>query len=785
MDKVREQLSPHPAEPPEYHRRGDGERPIRGIVGSSRPIHDAVGKVTGHLRYAGDMQLPNMAHAALVTSTVPHGLVLSVDAAAALAVPGVLAVLNCFNTTGELFNRYRSIKGQKTIAQEAVFNRHARFVGDRVACVVAETPEAARLAAAKVAVEYEEYPASFSVEDPLAGRIDQVHAEGAVYDGIFLEVGQSQSPEPGDLQLETETRLARINHVAMEPHVCVADFDPGTGELTLWSPNQSVHGIRTVVADLFGLAYSRVRVIKTTMGGSFGGKQEWMTEPVAAAAALKLKRPVKLALSREQVFASTICRAPMHLKIKGLFSGEGQLRSLAADNTLDAGAYLGNSFDYCNALSKKFFRCYKYPHLKYTGRAVITNTPVSGAFRGWTSPELAVALEHHLNMAARKLNIDPVDLRLKNAARPGDVDPILEISLGDTRLADCLERGREIFGWDRKKTDAAAFNASQSRYRRGIGVASGGHLNGYFPRIADFAEANMRMAEDGSVTVGVSLHDHGCGTVTAFRMIVAEVLGIDESLVRIGEGDTAVTPFDYGCYSSRTIYVLGRAARDCAALLLERLKKAAAEVSGINESELLTANGFITSRTDPSFGLAYAEAVRASRSRLREDISVATQYVSRSNPGVTGAHFAEVEVDTATGLTRIINYAAVHDIGQAVNRGLCLAQTQGAVLMGGGAALYEQVSVDSAGRPVSSLKDYHLINAWDAPDIKVDFIERGGTDGPFGAKSIGEVCHVPVAAAVAGAVNEALDTDCCRLPLNSDRVIELLREKGYRYEIEL
>ena len=754
------------------------------IVGTNRPIHDARGKVSGATRYAGDLTLPGLLHAALVTSTVPNGLVLEVDSSEALRVPGVVAVLDCFNLDSRLFNRYRSVKGQKVIDQERVFNRRVRFVGDRVACVFADGPETARLAAGLVRVAYEEYPASLTIEDTLAGRIDQIHPDGAIYGQVELEAGRPEAAAEADLIVATESRPARINHLALETHVCLAAYDPGLDELTIWSPSQSVHGIRTVVADLLGLNYHRVRVIKTTMGGSFGGKQEWILEPVAAAASYRLKRPVKLVFSRDQVFTSTINRAPMRLALEAAYKNDGSLLSLKVGHTLDAGAYLGNSIDYCHAMSKKFFRCYKYPHLKYQGRAVITNTPVSGAFRGWSSPESAIALEHNLNQAARRLSMDPLELRLKNAARPGDVDLCLNVDLGDFRLADCLIRGRKLFDWPGRQARIRNTNRPGGRYRRGLGVACGGHLNGYYPKINDFAEVGLRMAEDGTVMANVTLHDHGCGTVTAFKMIIAEALGISYDQVRVGEGDTAVTPFDYGCYSSRTTYVIGRAAEDCARKMLERLREATARASGRELNNLKAEGGLITDRSDPGWALTLGEVSQMSLSVLKEEISVTVQHVNQSNPGVGGAHLAEVEVDTASGMVRIVDYLAVHDIGQAINRALCVAQIQGAVLMGAGAALYEEVKIDPRGRATRSLKDYHLINSFEAPEIRVELIEKGGTPGPFGAKSIGEVCHVPVAPAILGAVNDALGADCAELPLNPDRIVRLLKERGYQYETE-
>lgn len=756
------------------------------VVGVSHPIHDAAEKASGSAVYAGDMRLKGMVYGALVRSPIANGYVEDLDFSQAAQVPGVVGWLSCLEEWGKPFCRYRTIKGQKTADQERVWNRRVRFVGDRVGCVLAKSQEAARRAAQLVEVRCQEYPAALTVEDSLSGAVPPIHPEGNVGAEVCVEVGEL--PAGDFVPVSTRTRLSRINHSAMEPHVCTADYNPRTGELTIWSPSQSVHGLRTVLGDIFSLPYHKVRVIKTTMGGSFGGKQEWMAEPAAAAAAIYRRGPVQLVLSREEVLQSTICRAPMDLKVEGLYTPEGKLVSFQVDNTLEAGAYLGNSQDYCGAMANKFFRCYRYPHMKYTGRPVITNTPVSGAFRGWTSPELATCLEHNLNMAARKLGIDPVELRLQNAARPGDMDIRLEQPLGEIRLVECLKLGREKFHWDQRRREDEAFNSQGGRFRRGSAVACGGHLSGYFPRMNDFSAVEMRMTETGDVLVNVTLHDHGCGTVEAFRMIVAEVLGLTPEQVRVPEGDTSVTPFDYGCFSSRTTYVIGRAAENCARKLLDRLRQVASRLYGMPAARLIPRDGALVLEEEKPAGsestvetavrrFLYPQLVQESHGKLQQEIFASEQYINQSNPGVTGAHFAQVEVDTATGVVKILDYLAVHDIGRAINPEICRGQVQGAVLMGAGAALSEEVTVDKRGRGTGSLGKYHLLNMPEAPEIQVEFVEDGGTDGPFGAKSIGEVCHVPVAAAIVGAVNQALGAELCHIPLNPDRIGAWLEEQ--------
>lgn len=750
------------------------------LVGSSRPLHDALGKVTGETVYAGDMQLAHMTHAALILSTIPHGMVKSIDTTKARALPGVVDILDCFNTTDKKFSRYRTLPWQNVPEQDAIFNQHVRFVGDRIGLVVAETEEIARKAVRLVEVEYEEYPYSLNVQDSLAGKIENVYEEGAVYKGLSMEVGDADAIPEDVVVTTTEMHLSRINHAAMETHCCVANYEKYLDQLTIWSPNQAVFGIRTVVGELLNMPYHKVRVIKTTMGGSFGGKQEWMLEPVAAAAALRVKRPVKLVFNRSEVFTSTISRSPMDAIITSKITKDGQLQSFQVDNTLDAGAYLGNSMDYCGAMSKKFFRCYKYPHMKYDSRAVITNTPVSGAFRGWTSPELYTMLEHNLNMAARKLEMDPLQLRIKNAAPAGTIDLALDETLDNIHLKECLEKGRDSFDWCGKRRADEEFNRQNERFKRGTAVACGGHLSGYFPRIPDFSEVVMRMTESGSVIAHMSLHDHGCGTVEAMRMIIADALGISEDMVLVTEADTGVTPYDVGCFSSRTTYVLGKNAYEASLDMLKIMQNAVARINNFDKDDVVVGEGIVTCKSDPEFRWTYGQAAVKSLQILKEELSVQTKYKNKSNPGVNGAHFAQVEVDTYTGMTRIIDYLAVHDIGQAINREICVGQIQGAVAMGGGAAIYEKVKVRGDGQPIISFKDYHVLNSYEAPKVRVELIEDGSLDGPYGAKSIGEVCHVPVAAAVMGAINQALNAEFDKIPIDPDMIVEYMALKEVR-----
>ncbi|MFV0503283.1 MAG: xanthine dehydrogenase family protein molybdopterin-binding subunit [Lachnospirales bacterium] len=743
------------------------------VIGKDYPIHDAVGKVTGKTIYVGDMEMQNMAHAAVIFSDISHGIVTEIDDSEALKVEGVIKILTCFNTTQRMYNRYRREAKQLVEDEECIFNKHVRFVGDKIGVVIAETEDIARKAVNLIKITYKKLPHSFSTDETLTGIINGIHEYGVIATHE-CEIGNKDLGQSGEVTVTTTTKFPSIDHLTMETHGVVASYEKSNNFLTIWSPCQSVHGIRTVLADLLVMPYSNVRAIKATMGASFGAKQEIMLEPIAAISSIETERPVKLIYNRKEDFISTISRGAVEAKITSKFKKDGTLTALYPEITLNAGAYLANSHAYIRVMAGKLFRAYKYDYANYKAKAVITNTPVSGGFRGWAAPEITIPMEHNFNEAAKILNMDPLELRLKNVAEENDIDIFNDISLGEIKIKDCLTKGGSNFHWETKKKDTLEFNKINTRYKRGIGVACGGHVSGFYPKLHDFSMAEIRLCEDSSVILNVTMHDHGCGTVRAMQMIVAEILGIDVDKIRAEEGDTNKSPYETGCYSSKTTYVLGKAVYNCAENLLEEIKSAASEILKVDKDDIIVMDGSVTLKSNSDIKMTYGDIAVKSIRELQKEILAISQYTNVSNPGTVGAHFAEVEVDTYTGMTKILSYTAACDIGKALNPAMCIAQIQGAVIMGAGGALTEHTKVSPSGLSTTSIKDYHVINAFESPQIDVVLIEEGKTDGPFGAKSIGEISHIPVSATIAGAVNNALNSSIGDLPLNPDKIADYL-----------
>ena len=739
-------------------------------VGKGYPIHDAEQKAAGRPIYAGDMELPGMLYMALLTSGIPSGVIQSIDCSAALRVPGVVNILTYENTTEKKYNQYRTFRSQALIEQQVIFPREIRYAGEKVAGVIAETLSAAREALKLIRVSYEARAPVYSPADVFEDPSKSIHAEGGEFALDPVIIGEEPESPGETAEVTLHVGLQRMTHGTMETHAAVADYRRASNELTVWAPCQSVFGVRTVLAKLFDLPFHRIRVIKTTMGGSFGCKQETIPEPFAVAGSIATGRPVKVVFTRAQSMGAAMARTPIEADITLKSKKDGSFIGMDVRADLNAGAYMTCTYSYAEEIGTKVCRVYRTPHIVYNSRVACTNTPVSGGFRGWGAPEMATMLELSVDRLAAKLGMDPLALRKKNIVQSGGFDRMFGLSLGDIALGECIDRGAEAFGWSEMRGQTGG-----GRYRYGAGMAIGGHVNGYFPHKQDFSEMTLRMNEDGTFQLLATLHDHGCGAVMEMRIIAAEALGVDPSQIAASEADSAVTPLDPGCYTSRTSYVTGRTAYECAQKMIALIKTQAGRILDIPPEQLVCENGEVYGLIERSKRVSWADIAEISLVRYNMDMRVSCSYVNSSNPGVFGVHFAQVRVDTYTGFTDILKYVAVQDIGRAINPLSVIGQVQGAVQQGAGAALSEQMLLNpKTGRSTDSFKDYHVINSAAMPEVQVILVENGGNEGPYGAKSLGEVALSPVAAAVTNAVNHALHAEFSVLPVTPDKILAYL-----------
>ena len=745
-------------------------------VGKDDSVFNTQDKASGGALYACDLHLPRMLHMKLLLSPVPHGRVREMDVSRAQTVPGVVKILDWRNTPQVKYNRGRVRASEDVPDQETLFTDHVRFVGDRIAAVLAETKEAAELAASLITLQIEEYPAYLTPQQTLAGTQVPIHETDEIIRPDVIAFGDYEA-DPGE-ELSQLTASSRTTHVAMENHCAVADYHVGSGEMEVWTGTQSVFGARSAIATIFGMDMHKIRVHKTPMGGSFGCKQEMILEPLAAAGAIATGRPVKLWLNRAEVMACTVLRHPVGTFVRGKFNADRKLTGVHLDILLDAGAYQTVSPDYCLSMAKKINWTYDMDSASVNSVSVCTNTPVSGSYRGWGGPELCFAMENFMNMAAKRYGEDPVAFRKKSILPPWSVTKVGNFNLGSLPLAEVMDRGAKLFGWEEKK----ARPKQDGRYLRGIGMAISTHTSGYYPRRPDWGTIVIKMEEDGSVSVNCNVHDHGCGSVLAFQKIVGEVLSLDPARVAVPEGDTLYNAIDNGCYTSRSVFVLGRSVMETAEVLKGQLLDYAQEIWNCGRDVLYCEDEAVRRTDDPSAALRYTDIAYYAADHGKGALFAAHTYWPESNPGPASADFAEVEVDTYTGHCRLTDFACVHDIGKAINPEVCRSQIGSAVQSGAGMVFCEEVRLDPKTGAIlnDSLERYHVMRAAELPNVKVEFLEDGTADGPFGAKSIGEAALVPVMPAVLAALNDALGSSFSSVPVTPEKVLAFLEKEAGR-----
>ncbi len=760
-------------------------------IGESRPVHDGLAKVTGEARYTDDIVLPGMLHGKLLFSDKPHARVVSVDSSVAEEMEGVKAVLTRFNTPERRYNSAKRFDGQLIPEDEQIFPEIVRHVGDRVALVIAEGPEQARRALKAIRVEYQELPAVFDPEEAMKAGAPLLHGqrEGAgnrlpeiVVQGGDIDKGFKEA----DMVFEDLKETPPVHHLALEPHGVVAEYLPGEGA-TVYTTTQTTFAVRLLLSEIFALPRHKVRVIKPILGGAFGGKIPMILEPAALHGAMVTGRPVKLVLSRKELFASTRTRHATRIKIKTGVKRDCTICAMDLQMILNAGAYCSQSINVGAAAVHDVVKCYRVADVRTTATPVYTNSPVGGAMRGYGSPQVYFALESHLDRIARHLKMDRLEFRLKNLVHPEDKDPVHHEPLGNPRPIDCARKGAELFDWRGKSAGRPAIAEEPGALKSdklysdklyGFGMAMGSHANGVFSVHLDYTGIRIRINEDGSVVFFTGSHDMGNGSVTVQKMIISEELSVPLELIRAVESDTGSCPYNLGDYASRGVFVSAEAVRRTAVKMRELIIAEAALLSGRQTEDLRLEADAIVDAGSGEVVVNRRDFYLQIQQKEQRDLEVTGSYANSAARTSYGAHFVEVEVNRLTGEVRILDYVAVHDVGKVLNRQGIEGQLEGGVHMSAGYALQEEILLDESGRIQNgNLKQYRQLSALQMPrNLQFDFVEEGDSPGPYGAKSIGECATVPGGSALANAIADALGCEVDRLPLTPERILDLIRK---------
>jgi len=770
------------------------------VVGQKERRVDARPLVTGAPVYASEFEQPNMLHARILHSPHAHATIRSIDKSAALALPGVAAVL----THEDLPRVAHTTAGQPypelSPYDAYLLDSRLRYVGDWVAFVAAETPTIAEEALSLIRVEYDILPAVFDPLEAIRDDAPQLHEPdtthpnagqrfGDIYDASHNLAAHEEinygdfaaAMREADLVIEGEYRVPFISHAVLEPHVCTAYLD-GYERLIVVSSTQVPFHTRRQLAAVLQMPISRIRVIKPRVGGGFGSKQEMLLEPVAAILALKTHQPVRITYSRSEEFSAARFRHSMILRMRSGVKRDGTLVALSMHSIGNAGAYGTHSFTVTRSTGHKTLCLYRAKAYAFTADVIYTNLPIPGAMRGYGAPQGFFALESHIDEIARALNMEPLEFRKKNHVQKGDLDPMEMYQVAgewhskrqfrSCGLPECLERGVAAIGW------YEPFERGDGKpTRRGRGMATA--MQGSGVASAELGGASIKLNEDGSFNVMTGATDIGQGSDTVLAQIAAEALGVGMDKIVMHSSDTDSSVFDYGSYASSTTYISGNGVKVAAERVRQQILDVAGDMLDCATEDMCIIDGLIYTPRGPS-NLTIADIANETLyGKHRQQIMAKGDFWAGDSPAPFYAQFVEVEVDTETGQVRVTKAVNVLDLGKAINPTLASGQVEGAVAMALGYALSEELKFDERGRVRNAgFVDYKVMSTLDMPQMTTILVEDTEDTGPFGAKSAGEVPINGMAPAVANAIHDALGIRIRSLPITPEKILQALDESG-------
>ena len=753
------------------------------VIGKSLPKIDAWAKVTGDTKFADDLVLPRMAFGKLLRSPHPHARIKGIDTTRAAALPGVYAVI-----TGHDLPRVKFGILPVSQDEEALCVDKVRMVGDPVAAVAAVDEETAERATELISVDYEPLRALMSIEDSLAHPEVRIHEYGDapnVHKAVALQFGDVEAAfAAADLVREDVFFFEGNTHLPMEQHAAVAQFGPD-GKLTLWSSTQTPHYVHRLLGKILDMPQAHIRVVAAPVGGGFGGKLDPFAHEIAACKLSQLTgRPVKIALTREEVFYVHRGRHPVLMWVKTGFRRDGGITGMHFRSWLDGGAYgsygVASTF-YTGALQTV---TYKIPAYKFEGARIFTNKPPCGPKRGHGTPQPRFAMECQIDKAAEQLGLDPADMRRRNLAEPF-TKTANHLTVTTIGLGECIDRVVEASGW-RQKWKALPPG-------KGIGIACSSYLTGAGTAIYwnDMPHSGVVVRADrsGGVSVLCGATDIGQGSDSILAYLVAEVLGIAPKDIRVHVADTDLTPVDLGSYSSRVTLMAGNAAIQAAERLRARIFDAVARKLEVEPERLAARDGRVFVADDEERGLTFAEAVVLGESRhgvLAFPGSYAPpRRAGKYKGGGVGpspcysysACVVEVDVDADSGEVKPTEIWIAHDIGRALNPLLVEGQVEGSIYMGLGEVLMEEQVFRKGVHKFPSMLEYKTPTTLETPDIHTILVETDDPEGPFGAKEAGQGPLLPIIPAVANAVYAAVGVRVDETPITPDKVLKGLELK--------
>ncbi len=764
-----------------------GREPTR-VVGRPYARVDGPAKVTGQTKFADDLMLPRMLHCKLLRSKIAHARIIGIDVSRALARPGVVAIATGANLPIPF--------GILPVSQDehALCTDRVRFVGDPVAAIAAVDEDAAFDALGAIEVTYEPLPPIATIEEGLAAAATPIHDygdSGNIHKLVAMEFGDTEEGfSRADRIYEDLFFYEGNTHLPLEQHAALADYGPDA-RLTLWSSTQTPHYVHRALAKVLEMPAAKIRVVATPNGGGFGGKSDPFNHEIVVAHLSRVTgRPVKICLTREEVFYCHRGRHPTLMKIRTGVTSDGAITAMHLQTVLDGGGYgsygVASTY-YTGALQTV---TYAVPAYRFEGARVFTNKPPCGPKRGHGTPQPRFAQEVQLDKIACDLGIDPAQIRRRHL-QPANSLTANFLRVGSIGLGACIDKVVAASGWETRR--------GKLPHCRGLGLACSSYLSGaglpiYWNTMPQ-SGVQLKLDRGGGVTVFCGSTEIGQGSDSILASIVAEVLGVDPFDIRVVTGDTDLTPVDLGSYSSRVTLMTGNAAIQAAGRAREMIVSVAAEKLDVPAARVALAEGRVFDVEEPSRGMPFADAVVLAESRFGTLGTVGSYSPPPSAGRYRGAGvgpspaysysaaIVEVDVDPESGIYTVPKVWIAHDVGKCINPVLVMGQVEGSVYMGLGEAMMEEMAYRSDANAnvvhkFPSMLEYKSPTTKESSQISTFLIEDPDANGPFGAKEAGQGPLLPIPPAVANAVYDAVGVRIDEIPVTPEKIARALKARA-------
>jgi 4-hydroxybenzoyl-CoA reductase alpha subunit len=748
------------------------------IIGKRLPKLDGPLKASGAAIYTVDKVLPRMLYGKILRSPLPHARILHLDTSRALKLSGVKAVVTGADIAKIKYGLFKKTRDEYGLAIDKV-----RFIGEEVAAVAAADEDIAEAALGLIEVEYEGLPEIFDPIQAMRQGAAQIHDHAPSNIGLQVDINfgdvEAEFARSDCVRSDTFTTSA-CAHGQMEPHGALADYNPAANELEIWVPNQGPFVKRKLLSSTLQLPVDNVKVRKSYVGGAFGSQSDMLrTEYIASLLSMKAKRPVKITLSREEVFSTTRQKHPFIVTVKTGVKRDGALLAREYKVVADGGAYSSTGAIAITYPALVTLGLWRLANFRYQGLRVYTNNCPRGAMKGHGNQQVRFADESQLDLIAQELNLDPVEIRLKNAVQAGDtlINKTKVYSCGLTEAIQRTATSREL-----------SREQGKPHLLRGYGLACGAYTSGFYYGFRTAAAAFVKLNEDGQATVITGLVDNGQGNDTMAAMAVAEELGLPLKDVTVVCADTEVCPLDPGSHSMTTTFVSGRACQLAAQDARAKLLEVVAEELECRPEDLMMRERMVYVKGSPDRGLPIRNAVGMALAK-RQQILGSAHYAPYVDPvdwvegkiegQMTGAYtygcaLAEVEVNPDSGQVKVTKLVGVSDCGKAINPSAVEGQIEGGLGFALGQVLGEELIIDKGLLVNPSFLDYKICSLADMPRIETIIVESHDPQGPFGAKQAADATHIAAVPAIANAVANAIGDRIDSLPITPEKVLAVL-----------